>query len=105
MKQVLNFHYEDIQKIPKLTQAIKEEIQASCPKLITDGSASFYVNWSDFEDDHLEVLVVANFNIKPFGGEYMENRQAVLVAIARAVEKSGIEFAPPNYISRNIDMN
>ena len=104
VKQVLWFRYEDIEKIPGVIKAIKEEIRASCPKLITDGSRPFRVHWSDFKEDHLEVLVNANFNIKPYGDEYMDNRQAVLLAIARAVQKNVLEFALPNFIVKNLDI-
>ena len=78
--------------MPALLQNIKNEIKASCPKLITDGSRSFRAYWANFEADHLQVVVDAHFMIKPIGSEYHENRQNVLEAIYRAVKKTGVHF-------------
>ena len=39
--QTLCLSYEDWKKFPKLRQDIKEEIQASCPEVIADGSRPF----------------------------------------------------------------
>lgn len=78
--------------MPALLQNIKDEIKASCPKLITDGSRSFRAYWANFEADHLQVVVDAHFMIKPIGSEYHENRQNVLEAIYRAVKKTGVHF-------------
>lgn len=92
MKQTLRISYEDASKIPALLQNIKDEIQQSCPKLITDGSRTFRAHWENFEDDHLQVVVDCHFTIKPTGSEYYENRQNVLEAIYRAVKKTGVHF-------------
>jgi small-conductance mechanosensitive channel len=105
VKQTLWFKYDDIDTIPMVVEEIKKEIRASCPKLITDGSRPFRVYWSEFKDDHLEVMVNINFSISPaFGLECMENRQVVMQAIGRAVKNSGVEFAMPNYICKNEDI-
>lgn len=99
------FSYDDIDKMEAIVKAIKDEIRASCPKLITDGSRPFRVHFSDFKDDHLEVEVNVNFNFSPSNGdEYLDNRQVVLQAIARAVKKNGVEFALPNRVNKNLDI-
>jgi small-conductance mechanosensitive channel len=105
VKQTLWFKYDDIDKMEAIVKAIKDEIQTSCPKLITDGSRPFRVHFSDFKDDHFEVAVDVNFNFSPAkGDEYLDNRQVVLQAIARAVEKNGVEFALPNRLNKNLDI-
>lgn len=105
VKETLWFKYDDIDKIPMVIEEIKKEIQTSCPKLITDGSRPFRVHWNEYKDDHLEVLVNINFSVSPASGlECMDNRQAAMQAIGRAVKKSGVEFAIPNYICKNEDI-
>lgn len=106
VEQTLWFTYEDIGKMEDIVKAIKDEIRASCPKLITDGSRPLRVHFSDFKDDHLEVAVNVNFKFSPSNGdEYLDNRQVVLQAIARAVKKNGVEFALPNRVIKNLDIN
>ena len=92
VKQTLRVSYDDATKIPKLLEAIKEEIKKDCPKLITDGSRPFRAHWRNYEDDHLQVVVEAHFMIKPTGGEYWDNRQTMLEAINRAAKKAGVQF-------------
>eukprot|EP00956_Cyclotella_meneghiniana_P027050 scaffold59883_cov66-Cyclotella_meneghiniana.AAC.3 len=92
VKQTLRISYNSASKIPTLLQNIKEEIQKSCPKLITDGSRSFRAHWENFEADHLQVVVDTHFMITPSGNEYYENKQKVLEAIYRAVKNTGVEF-------------
>jgi hypothetical protein len=74
-------------------EAIREEIKSSCPQLITDGTRPFRVFWTNYNEDHLEVVVNTHHNIAPLGDAYWINRQNVLQAIQRAVKKFGIEFA------------
>ena len=94
VKQVLRLNYKDVGKVEQLCKDIKSEIQASCGKyLISDGTRPFRAHWSAFEVDHLEVTVDARFNIPPVGDLYWENRQKVLQAINRAVEKNKCTFA------------
>ena len=105
VKELLWFKYDDIDKIPMVVEEIKKELRASCPKLITDGSRPFRVHWSEYKDDHLEVLVNINFSISPASThECMDNRQVAMQAIGRAVKNSGVEFAIPNYIVKNEDV-
>ncbi len=92
VKQSLRISYNDADKIPKLLEAIKEEIKEACPKLITDGSRAFRAYWQNYEDDHLAVVVDCHFTIKPTGDEYWSNRQNMLEAIYRAVKKTGVHF-------------
>ena len=89
VKQTLRIRYEDASKIPLLLETIKEEIRTDCAKLIP---GRLRAHWSNFEDDHLQVVVDAHFSIKPTGGEYHDNRQKVLQAIYRAVKKTGVSF-------------
>ena len=91
--QTLRFHYDDADRIPELLEAIKQEIVRSCPRLITDGSRPFRVAWTDFNEDHLQVVVNTHYNIAPLGDAYWHNRQAVLMAIARAVKQQNMELA------------
>jgi len=86
--------YEDIRKIPKLIDDIKEEVAASCPRLNTD-SRPFRVHWREYASDHLTVTVDAKFNLPPTGDVYWNNRQEVLLAVARAAERNGVNFALP----------
>jgi len=95
VKQKLRFKYEDLEKVPELVTAIREEIAASCPKVITDGSKVFRVRWVDYCDDHVEVLVDCRLRSPPTGEKYYEARQGILEAIARATRRKEAEFAVP----------
>lgn len=95
VKQVLHFKYQDIDKIPALMNEIKEEIIASCPKVVTDGSRVFRVRWTGYEHDHIKVLVDCRLRNPPTGEPYFAARQGVLEAVARAVHNKKIEFALP----------
>jgi small-conductance mechanosensitive channel len=77
-----------------LIEAIKEEVEASCPRLNTE-TRSFRVHWREFEKDHLGLTVDAKFNLPPTGDVYWDNRQEVLLAVARAAERNDVEFALP----------
>ena len=95
VKQTLRFKYDDIDKIPRLVNDIKEEVKHDCPKLITDGSRPCRVFWSSFNDDHIEVNVDFRFNIPMVGDKFHQNRQNCYIAIAKAMKKNGVEFAIP----------
>lgn len=95
VKQRLRFKYEDLDLIPELCNDIRDEIAASCPKVVTDGSRTFRVAWTDYADDHVEVVVDCRLRNKPTGTLYYEARQGILEAIAQAVKKKRVEFAPP----------
>jgi small-conductance mechanosensitive channel len=92
VKQTLRFPYGDSEKLPQLLQDVKTEIRSRCPSVITDGSHPFPCYWTDYADDHLEVIVDAHFQIKPVGDAYPANHQHVLQAIDRAVKKNNMEF-------------
>lgn len=77
-----------------MIEAIKEEVEASCPRLNTE-TLSFRVHWREFEKDHLGLTVDAKFNLPPTGDVYWDNRQEVLLAVARAAERNDVEFALP----------
>ena len=89
VKQTLRISYEDASKIPLLLDAIKDEIQNDCDKLIP---GRLRAHWSNFEDDHLQVVVDAHFIIPPTGRLYHDNRQKVLQAIYTAAKKTGVHF-------------
>jgi small-conductance mechanosensitive channel len=93
VKQTLRFHYKDVDKMPNILEDIREEIKFSCPRLITDNSRPFRVFWTNFNEDHLEVVVDTHHNIAPIGDAYWINRQNVLMAIAKALRKHDVEFA------------
>jgi small-conductance mechanosensitive channel len=93
VQQTLRFRYQDADIIPDLVEEIREEIKSSCPRLITDGTRPFRVVWTNYNEDHLEVVVNTHHYIAPLGDAYWINRQNVLQAIQRAVKKFGIEFA------------
>jgi small-conductance mechanosensitive channel len=95
VKQTLRFHYKDVHALPKLLEAIKTEIIDACkPHIVTDGSRPCRVVWTGYNERWLEVLVDVHFEgIKPIGNKYWNNRQKVLMAIQRAVDQQGVEFA------------
>ncbi|KAG7344401.1 mechanosensitive ion channel [Nitzschia inconspicua] len=90
--QTLRFPYSEVEKLPKLTHDIKCEIRSTCPSVITDGSRPFRCFWTNFQPDHLEVVVDAHFRIKPVGDAYWDNRQRVLQAIDRAVKDNEMKY-------------
>jgi small-conductance mechanosensitive channel len=93
--QQLHFRHKDIPKLQELTQSIKQEIQLSCPDVITDGSRPFRAYWTDIAKDGVTVTVDAHFAIRPTAEQYWENRQRVLQAIHRACVLHQVEFHVP----------
>jgi small-conductance mechanosensitive channel len=89
VRQVLRFPIQDIPRMPSIIEDIKIEIRAACPKLIVDGSKPFTVTLFNFKEDYLEVVVNTFHDIKPGSTFYLDNRQNMLFAIAKAVEKNG----------------
>ena len=63
--------------------------------MISDGSKSFHTVVSSFEADHIQVMILAHFEIPPVTAEYIRNRHEVLFAIHRAMKKHHIDFAIP----------
>jgi len=87
-------------KIPTFLKDVKMEIQKSCPEIISDGSKPFRVVWKDVRDDRLEVMVDCHFKIPRKKAErYWQNRQHVLMCVAKVMEEHQVEFAPPYPIS------
>ena len=95
VKVHLRFKLRDGNKMEKLTIDILEEIKASCPEAITDGSRPFRAIWTDIKEYYLNVMVDTHFNLPCMGGKYWNNRQEVMRAIYRAVENNNLEFAEP----------
>ena len=93
VKQTLRFHYEDANVIPQVLDSIKQEIVKSCPRLIKNNSRPFRVFLTNFNEDHLEVMVDTHHNIAPLGDAYWINRQEVLLAILRAIKQNNIALA------------
>ena len=93
VKQTLRFKYSDADKLPKLTQDIKDEIRTACPAVIDDGSRPFRVFWCNYDRTGLEVSIDVSFRIKLLSDEYHENRQNMLIAIRNAVKKNDMKFA------------
>lgn len=94
VKQTLRFNYKDALILPVLLEDIKAEIRATCPRLITDGSRPFRAFWTDYQEDHLSVMIDTHFNIPPFSDEYWQNRQNVLIAITKAITKYNVQLVP-----------
>jgi len=94
--QMLRFSYDDLDKLPQLLSDIKLEIEASCPKLITDGSKPFTAMLTEYNEDHVRCSVDCHFVIQPSSLEYSINKEQVLLAIARAADKNSIKFAIPS---------
>lgn len=97
VKQTLWFRYDDIDMIPVILQSIEEEIKTTCD----DKLLSVRGLWTEFKEDHLEAVVSAQFAINPTSSEASETKQKVLLAIAQAVHKNGVEFAIPTSICKN----
>lgn len=54
--QTLWFSYKDIDKMPAVMEAIKEEVLSECGEFaITDGSRPFRAHWRGYANDHLEI--------------------------------------------------
>jgi small-conductance mechanosensitive channel len=101
VKLTLHFKYQDATKLSTVLPSIKNEIIASCPKIISDGRRPCRVVWSDYCESYLEVIVDVHFdNMKPIGDEYWNNRQTVLMAIQRAVDSHNVQFAVMESIGR-----
>jgi len=97
--QTLRFKYEDIKKVPKVLADIQEEIEASCPKL-DSGTALL----TSYEADHILAEVDYQFDIPPANDdEYGSNREQLLLAIARAIEKNDVTFAIPTVKNVNVE--
>lgn len=63
VKQTLRFAYKDADRLDVVLKDILEEITASCPKAITDGSAVLRAVWTDFKEDHIKAVVEAHFSL------------------------------------------
>lgn len=95
LRQNIRFKHADIDKLPACLADIKDEIKLACPKLVSDGTKSFHVVLTSFEADHIQGMVLAHFDIQPVTAEFIRNRQDVVFAIARAMQKNGVECALP----------
>jgi small-conductance mechanosensitive channel len=95
VRQLLRFKYSDLDKLPEVLKSIKKEIQATCPKLITVGKP-FQAVLTQYEPDHIQAVVNCHFEIAPGSNEFMDNRQEMIISIAKAVKESGVEFALPS---------
>mmetsp|Transcript_32756 Transcript_32756/g.49369 ORF Transcript_32756/g.49369 Transcript_32756/m.49369 type:complete len:452 (+) Transcript_32756:44-1399(+) len=95
VRQELRFRYEDAANLPNLLPDILEEIRYVCPEAILDGSRPWRAVWTGYEDYYLPVTVDVHFDLPPIGSKYLENRQRVVEAIYRAVQKHKMKFASP----------
>lgn len=93
VKQILRFKYTDIDKLPELLNAIKDEIRKVCPNLIDDGTRPFRAVLTGYHADHISAMIDTRFKLKPIGDAFWNNKQNVLLAINKAVKDYGIEFA------------
>merc|ERR1711862_394582 len=85
IEQSLRFMYKDIDQMEDIIQDIKAEIEASCPKLILDGSRRFDVLMSDFDTQYVFIHVNTHHQIQPCSNEYDAARHNLLEAISRAI--------------------
>lgn len=95
--QTLRLRYEDVEKFDELLPAILDEIKASCPEVIADGSAPFRAYWTDYKEDFLAVTVDTHYNLPPMGDLYLRNKQKCLQAIHRAVKNCKAQFVTTLY--------
>ena len=96
-KQALRFQYKDIDKVTKILDDVLEAIRSTCsPSLITDGSKPFQAVLTKYEPDHIEAQVTCHFTVPPGSGDHVMLRQAVLLAIAKAMQINQAEFALPS---------
>ena len=93
VKQTLYISYDDWKKMPQLAKDVKEELKASCPKIISNGSRPFRAHWREIKKPYLEFVVDAHFTQRPACNAYWEMRQEALAAIFRACEKNDIKWA------------
>jgi hypothetical protein len=105
VKFQLRFNLHQMHRIDEICSAIKEEIAASCDKLITDGARPFRVIWTDIGDDHIAVTVDTHFQVPPSTNAYWMAREQVLKAIARATKNSGTRFAMPVTVNADYQHN
>ena len=103
VKVNLRFKLKDGNKMDKLTHDIVEEITASCPALIKDGSRPLRCVWSDIKEYYLNIMVDTHFMLPSMGAPYWNNRMEVMKAIYRVVEKNGLEFAEPPNMAMSMD--
>lgn len=96
VRQVLRFRYADLDRIHVVLKAIRDQIQSSCPKLITDGSYPFRAVLSSYESDHIQATVDCHFRIAHASAESVENKEQVLLAIAKAMREEEVAFALPS---------
>jgi len=76
-------------RIEKVLQDIKEGIREICPELMEEeDTRALLVHWTDFvKPDSVVIKIQCHFRIPRLSDEYWENRQNVLIAVNRAVEK------------------
>lgn len=87
VSQTLTLSNRGTAKIKQVLSDIKQEIRASCPELEED-SHPFRVHWTEFvKPDSVEIMIECHFRIPRLSDEYWINRQNVLMAVNRAVEK------------------
>ncbi|KAL7571363.1 hypothetical protein ACA910_007675 [Epithemia clementina (nom. ined.)] len=102
VKQILRFKYSDLEKLPMVLQDILEQIRQDCTpqyKLIVDGSKPFVAWLTEYKPDHIQGMVNTHFEgVQPNTVAYQEIRQRVMLAIAKAMKKHGVEFALPSTI-------
>jgi small conductance mechanosensitive channel len=88
-REDLNLPYRSPEKIKKLVRDIKDEVKLSCPKLVDNEVLPLNVHWTQFDGkDTMTVTVDCHFYIQRLGTAYWDNRQNVLMAIARAILKN-----------------
>ena len=85
VSQTLSLPNRGPTKIETLLQDISAEIRESCPKV--NAQQPFRVSLTDLSGDTIVITIESHFHIPRLSEEYWENRQAVLMAVNRAVVK------------------
>ena len=99
VKMSIRLRYEDLDRIEQVQAMIKEEVAASCPSVIVDGTRPFWVHFKGYEKDHIVVLCDFHFNIRQKTTASHDNTQKVGLAVKRGVDRAGAKFQLPQRIS------
>jgi len=91
----LRFSLEDMGQIEEIQDVIRQEIQNNCPKLVTDGSRPFQVRWTELEKDAIVVSIDTHHYVTPSSNAYWDAREAVLVAISKAMDRMKVALKHP----------
>jgi small-conductance mechanosensitive channel len=96
IKQILRFKYSTLQQLPDIIQDIKKAVTLAAAGQGMINAPSVVL--SQYEADHIQVVVSINFEIDATNAPTMafaQVKEKVLFAIADAVTKNNVSFAIP----------